>query len=333
MAAGLVSTTSRSGTLGAIAGCLTLAVFALKGKWAARATVGSLAVAGAALAVIVTSPLRLLNDDPAVLRLHLWRDAARMLLARPLTGWGEDSTGLAFGHFLSGNWSPGVTFDRVHSAPLDIAVTQGLIGLAALAWVLLVLLRGAWRYRFAGAVGPLTAACVGYAVWALFNFDWAPATGLFWLVAGSAWSGVRAAENEGAPRASPSSLPGLSGQLARLGLALLAVAAAVLMGVLPLLADIWYFQGRVDLSVMADPLQARYHWALGQDLVAEALLTGGVNELRTASQLGETEPSLYVELGDNEVKLGLAAQARADYRRALEIDPYYAPALQRLAAS
>ena len=56
-----------------------------------------------------------------------------MVLARPLTGWGEDSTGLVFGQFLTGDWSPGITFDRVHSGPLDIAATQGLVGLAATA--------------------------------------------------------------------------------------------------------------------------------------------------------------------------------------------------------
>jgi Flp pilus assembly protein TadD len=57
-----------------------------------------------------------------------------------------------------------------------------------------------------------------------------------------------------------------------------------------------------------------------------------VQELRQAADLGETEPGLYVELGDREAQLGQAAQARADYRRALEIDPFYAPASQRLAA-
>jgi Flp pilus assembly protein TadD len=57
-----------------------------------------------------------------------------------------------------------------------------------------------------------------------------------------------------------------------------------------------------------------------------------VDELKRAGELGETDPGLYVELGDREKQLGRPAQARADYVRALEIDPYYGPAQQRLAA-
>ena len=51
-----------------------------------------------------------------------------------------------------------------------------------------------------------------------------------------------------------------------------------------------------------------------------------------AADLGETEPALYVTLGDAYAGAGDAAQARAAYQRALQVDPYYAPAIQRLAA-
>jgi Flp pilus assembly protein TadD len=53
--------------------------------------------------------------------------------------------------------------------------------------------------------------------------------------------------------------------------------------------------------------------------------------MRRAADLGETEPSLYVELGDGEAQLGRSPDARRHYLRALEIDPYYSPASQRLA--
>jgi Flp pilus assembly protein TadD len=108
--------------------------------------------------------------------------------------------------------------------------------------------------------------------------------------------------------------------------------AALALGALPVLADIWYLQGRAELAVRIDPLQARYHWALGQGLVARGSPAQGVEEMRQAADLGESEPGLYVELGDAEAQLGRIADARRDYRRALEIDPYYAPASQRLAA-
>jgi O-antigen ligase len=333
MAGGLVATTSRSGGLGALAGCFALVVFFLRGRMAAGAAIASVAVIGAALVLIMVSPLHFLNDDPGPLRIHLWQDGLRMISARPLTGWGEDVTGLAFGQFLSGDWSPGVTFDRIHSGPLDLAATQGLLGLATIGWILVVLLRGAWRARFAGDVGALAAACIGYTVWVLFNFDWAPATGAFWLLAGTAWSSVRTAgDGEAWPATSVAPAtrgPGLWQSGAAVALALVAIA----LGVLPLLADAWYLQGRVELSVLVDPLQARYHWALGQGLVAQGSVARGVDEMRRAADLGESEPGLYVELGDREAQLGRLADARRDYGRALQIDPFYAPAQQRLASA
>lgn len=328
--AGLYVTTSRSGGLGALAGCLALVVFTLRGRNAAIGAIAALGVIGAALVVIVLSPLQFLNDDPSRLRIHLWEDGLRMIAARPVTGWGEDSTGLAFGHFLSGDWSSGITFDRIHSGPLDTAAMQGLLGIGATAVILVILFRGAWHMRFAADVGALAAACIGYTVWVLFNFDWAPATGAFWLLAGTAWSAVRAAESEQltqavAPRRT--SVPAAW----RSGAAVVMALAAVALGALPLLADAWYLQGRADLAVRVDPLQARYHWAVGQSLIAHDSPATGIDEMRRAADLGETEPGLYLELGDAEAKLGRLAVARRDYKRALQIDPYYAPASQRLA--
>jgi O-antigen ligase len=332
LAAGLYVTTSRSGGLGALAGCLALVVFSLRGRAAAIGAIASIAVIGAALVVIVTSPLQFLNDDPSRLRIHLWEDGLRMIAARPLTGWGEDSTGLAFGQFLSGDWSTGITFDRIHSGLLDTAAMQGLLGVAALGLVLVILFRGAWRARFGADVGPLAAACIGYTVWVLFNFDWAPATGAFWLIAGTAWSAVRSFDAEevvqaSAPTASVG-VPALWRSVAAIALALTAIG----LGALPLLADTWYLQGRAELAVRIDPLQARYHWALGQGLVAHGSPAQGLAEMRRAADFGETEPGLYVELGDTEAQLGRIADARRDYTRALQIDPFYSPASQRLAA-
>ena len=187
-----------------------------------------------------------------------------------------------------------------------------------------------WRWRAAGNVGALAGACAAYSVWVIFNFDWAPATGAFWLVLGTLWSEIQTAQR---PEAPPAPLEIAGGPASwRSALAVVGVLVAIGLGVLPLLADTWYLQGRVDLSVRVDPLQSRYHWALGQILVTQGSLALGVDEMMRAAGLGETEPGLYVELGDREAQLGNMAQARADYRRALRIDPFYAPASQRLTA-
>lgn len=333
---GLFASTSRSGWLGLLAGGLALAPFLLRRRLphlpglAAAAAGGAAMVVAGAVAVIAFSPLSRLNDDPPGLRLHLWQDGLRMLLARPLTGWGEDTTGLAFGRFLSHDYATLVTFDRVHSGPLDVGVTQGVLGLAALGAVLALLFQRAWAAGFPGDAAALMAALAGYSVWVLFNFDWVPATGAFWLLAGTAWSWVRSAEagQEGpAERGIP-----LATRPWRPAAAVALALAAVALAALPVLADVWYYEGRAELSVKVDPLQSRYHWSLGDALVGRGDLTAGVAELRRAADLGETEPGLYVDLGDVEARLGRIADARAAYRRALMIDPYYSPAADRLAA-
>ena len=131
-----------------------------------------------------------------------------MIGARPVTGWGEETTGLAFGQFLSQDYAGLVTFDRVHSGVLEIAATQGLVGLAALTWVLAVIALAAWRGRLQPGVAGLAGALAGYSVWVFFNFDWAPATGPFWLLAGTLWSFLPRSPGKVAPREAPGRMGG-----------------------------------------------------------------------------------------------------------------------------
>jgi len=337
--AGLVVTTSRSGALGLVAGCAVWLTFTVPRRWVVPIGAGAGASLLAALGFVLLSPLRSLNDDPPELRFNLWADALRLIAARPLTGWGEDSTGLAFGRFLSRDYAGLVTFDRVHSGPLEIAATQGILGVAALGWVVVVLGIAAWRGRSEPGVAGLAGALAGYSVWVCFNFDWAPATGAFWLLMGTMWSlaipprPIGGTARVGDLSIHPVTAPGPKGApIFRGSLAAGLVLVATVLAVFPILADVWYLKGRADLAVRADPLQAQYHWSLGQGLVAKGDLGGGIAELRRAGDLGETEPSLYVELGDRLADSGDAQAARSAYRRALEIDPYYTPARSRLAA-
>ena len=336
--AGLIVTTSRSGALGLIAGVLVTVAFSAPARYLRPALAGSVVALGAAALFVVLSPLRSLNDDPPELRAHLWQDALRMIAARPLTGWGEETTGLAFGQFLSQDYAGLVTFDRVHSGVLEIAATQGVIGLVALGWVLVALARGAWQGRLEKNVPALAGALAGYSVWVIFNFDWAPATGAFWLLAGTLWSSAlprtaRGPHAGGVGGVATREAPGRRGAtILRPLIAMLLALATIPLAVFPVLADVWYLRGRADLAVQIDPLQAQYHWSLGQGLVARGDLGGGVAELQRAADLGETEPSLYVEVGDRLAQLGRRDEARRAYQRALQIDPFYSPAAQRLRA-
>ena len=341
---GLILSTSRSGAIAALAGCLTLVALSLRGRYAAVAAAAGAVVVAAAVVVVVVSPLRDLNGDPATARADLYPDAVRMIAARPITGWGEEATGLVFGRFLSANYANGVTFDRAHSGPLDLGATQGIAGLLATGWLLFVVGRRLWAGRFEVSdarvrrrliasvpAGSVAAALVAYSVWVLFNFDWSPVTGLFWLLAGTGWS--MAAVQEGAAPAGEAAVRTARATLQRLAGALALVAIAVAFGALPVLAEAWYSNGRPDLAVQADPLQAQYRRALGEALIQQGRQAEGLQQLRLAASLGETDPAMYVELGDAELAAGDVDAARADYRQALVIDPYWAPARKRLSGS
>ncbi|MDQ6692754.1 MAG: O-antigen ligase family protein, partial [Candidatus Dormibacteraeota bacterium] len=139
----LVATSSRSGWLGAMAGCVLLfPLLASTGPrrgWALAAAAGSVVAAAAA---VIASPLGRLHSDTGSARLHVWSDSLAMIWARPLTGWGPESQGIVLGRFLRGDWEPGATFDRIHQLALDLLATQGMLGLVACSafWAL-----WAWR--------------------------------------------------------------------------------------------------------------------------------------------------------------------------------------------
>jgi len=319
LGAGLYYSASRAGWLGALAGCVVFAVLVVPRRWRQPA----LAVAGAALAiailVLLLSPLRALNQDTGGARLGVWSDSLRMIAARPLTGWGEDATGLVFGRFQTHDWEPGNTFDRIHDQPLDLLVAQGILGGMAWAWLLGSLgLRWArgWLSGARGLAGP-AAACVAYLAWSLLNFDWAPATGAFYVLAGVAWAAVRNPPPQPSPRGRGTWLVAGAG-----------LVIGLVLAVPPVLADIAYRAGDPARAVALNPLQARYHQALGEQLGTAS--PRGLAELRRARELGDYDYSFLIELGDAERKDGHLAEARRAYKAALDVYPFDPTAPQRL---
>lgn len=310
MGAGLLVTTSRSGVYGLVVAFAVLIVFSVPRRFVLPALVTSAAAVAAAAGVLFVYFNRL-NNDPFDLRFNLWRDGLHLVLARPVTGWGEDTTGLTLGHFLSADYAGLVTFDRIHNGALDVAATQGILGLAATGSVVVVALLFAWRNRSRPSVAGLASALAGYSVWVTFNFDWAPATGAFWILLGVMWSATNPLPSVERVRARGTRWMSASAVL----LAMLVIPLAAF----PILADAWYVKGRPDLAVNVDPLQAQYHWAIN-----------GLAELRKAAELGETDPGLYVQLGDAELAAGNRDRAISAYRRSLEVDPFYTPAYDRL---
>jgi O-antigen ligase len=304
---GLLASSARSGWLGALVGLCTLTVFRVSARRLRWALAGSVLAVALALAIGLASPLRTLNQDTGAGRVGVWRDTAALVAARPLAGWGEDSFGVVFGRFQSGDWSPGQSFDRAHSMPIDLAASQGLLGLSACSWFFLRLWRGMWRQpRAAGLAGAMAA----YLAWSLLNFDWAPATGPFWVLAGAAWS---VAGSTPAPSRSRWWRPAVASA---------GVLAALALAVPAQIADVVYFLGQADGAAALDPLQPRYQAA-----------TGGLASLERAAMLNDPDPATYVSLGDARRRAGRPHQAQAAYRRALEIYPFDRQARQRLATT
>ncbi|HEY8642212.1 MAG TPA: hypothetical protein VIO84_05520, partial [Candidatus Dormibacteraeota bacterium] len=80
--------------------------------------------------------------------------------------------------------------------------------------------------------------------------------------------------------------------------------------------------------VALNPLQARYHQALGEQLGTAS--PRGLAELRRARELGDYDYSFLIELGDAERKDGHLAEARRAYKAALDVYPFDPTAPQRL---
>jgi hypothetical protein len=310
LAAGLVASTSRSGWLAALLGLAVAAAFLLP-----RRRLGLVLAAGAAVLVLAAgaiafTPLRALNGDTGEARPEVWRDSLAVVAERPLAGWGEDTMGLVFGRHQTGDWAPGHNFDRAHSMPLDLAESQGLVGLAACAWLFGAWWLVVWRRRAEPGIAGVAGAAAAYLAWSLVNFDWAPATAALWLLAGTAAGGA-------CPefRTSPSPR--------RRYLVAAAVALAGLALALPAqVADVYYYMGQARRAAALDPPQPAY-WAARGDLAG----------LRRAAQLNDPNPATYVALGDAESRAGNQAAATAAYRRALALYPFDTEARQRLSAS
>jgi O-Antigen ligase len=304
---GLVASSSRSGWVGALVGLCAFAAFRVPARRLRPALAVGAVVVALALALGVVSPLRFLNQDTGSGRVGVWRDTASLVAARPLVGWGEDSFGVVYGRFQSGDWSPGQSFDRAHSEPLDLAATQGLVGLAACAWFFAVLWGGLWRRP---ELGGLAGALAAYFAWSLLNFDWAPATGPFWLLAGAAWSAVPQDQDRPPARAWWKPAAGIG-----------AAVAALVLTLPPQIADVLYYAGHPQQAAALDPLQPRHQAALGT-----------IAGYRRAIELKDPDPTVYVLLGDALFQTGHRREAHEAYEQALLVYPYQRDAAFKLQA-
>jgi len=115
------------------------------------------------------------------LRLHVWADSLALVASRPIFGYGPDSFGLVYPRFQTGNWAPGAIIDRPHMEFLGVTATQGLVGLAAYAALLLAIAAAFWKRRRDLQSVALFGGVAAYLIYTTFNFSYLPATLPFWI--------------------------------------------------------------------------------------------------------------------------------------------------------
>lgn len=215
-------TYSRAAWLGLVAAALVFA-FALGGRIGYASSPRIRTRLSAALAVVVVlaaaffipgGPLALPRADwPAAVRArsavepgepaagfrqrsYLWRHTLALLWHRPLTGYGPETFMLV----LPQQWDAEkadlfgerpLRIDKAHNETLDMAMSSGLLGVAAFAWVLAAIAR---RVRATIAAGgtehAVAAAClaamVGYWIDVQWHFSAVSVAPVFWSVMGAA---------------------------------------------------------------------------------------------------------------------------------------------------
>jgi len=255
MALALALTFSRGAWLAAAIGLLIMLAF--RPDRISRALLGAAVAAGLALSLLLFLPTNggipigqgirargLSLGSPTTgsmaTRLHVWQDTLALVAARPLTGYGPDTFALVYPSFQTGNWTPGFLVDKAHADLLQVASTQGLLGVGTYLWMLLAFVLAFLKSRrdHSGVFGGFAA----YQLQLQVNFSYLPAAAPYWLFAAAAvvaWT--TRADQEGVPERSGRS------RVIALAPVTLAVAGLIALAViLPYRADSKYRDALAD---------------------------------------------------------------------------------------
>lgn len=134
------------------------------------------------------------QTGPVQERLYLWNETGRLLVRRPILGYGPEALPRVFPQAWTADkrrlfGDEPMVIDKAHNDTLDLAMSAGIAGVAAFWWVILASTRRAWRAaRSPGLHQPVAAACVaatvGYALHLQFNFSVVSVAPVFWSLLG-----------------------------------------------------------------------------------------------------------------------------------------------------
>jgi O-antigen ligase/Flp pilus assembly protein TadD len=345
----LVLSESRGGFLAAAAGLIVVgAALGLKRVDRGIAvTAGALLLLGAAVGILQgRRQLSAERLQTAGFRLDVWKSGLRMVLARPLLGWGAGGFAVEYPPFRSESEfrysqqqpPPGFReLEDAHSSWVQTAVETGTIGLLAFLLLGYVAAR-LWRYYVRTASDPETVALLAglgggaaaYLVAGFFNSLTLKMshTLLFWMFLGliEAIGDARPWRSSGRAREGSVAVPAAVGVLALFG-ALWAGA----MG----MADADYVRGmttktaegmeaRLRGAIETDPYFWKARYELCRLLTAVGRYQGAVEEGRAALRLrpfhvealNATAISAFQASGDDR-------EAEALLRRGIEVAPFY----------
>jgi O-antigen ligase len=319
---------------------VAVALGAIAGAVVVVALVGGLILGGgfALERQLVARGLTVFNPSEwGASRLHIWQDSLHLIATRPLTGYGPDNFGLVYPRFETGDW--GLTnvgfheqIDKAHAETLQLAATQGLLGLAAYLWLLVAFGRAFWAGRRSPGAVAVFAAVVAYQVTIQLNFTALASAFPFWIVAAAGML------TRGAAR--PSRLVVLPWRwplrAASIVVAAGLAALAVPLVAFPYAADVQLKQaldaesrGRPDDALAAATLATRlapeesvYQVELANVAIERHDLNAARDAYLEAIRLGTYNPFVYMNLALVDIQLGRRAEALAAARKAVEINPF-----------
>ncbi len=278
----------------------------------------------------------ILNPADLGSRPHIWRDSVPMIASRPLFGYGPDNFGLVYPFFQTGKWETSngveVQIDKAHAETLQVAATQGLLGLLAYLAILVALVRSFWRSKRDELQVAAFAVVVAYQVSLQLNFTALGAAFPYWIAVAAA---VTLWDNPTARlAATPRSKPKVRATAGVSAIAIAALAAGIV--VLPYIADTRLrdavgadFGGRGDAARAAAtqasalvPYESVYQVEIGNLAFERGLWAEARPAYLSADRLGTYNPRVLRNLALADRNLGLSAEALAAARRALALDRF-----------